>query len=173
MNEYLPLITVFLSGLFGLAVAIATSLLTNRKDTMRLRREAAYEAYEEMKSVYIDSLACLEKCLRCVSDSASFPSLKQELAVSSAKLQLIAPDSIIVQSHKVSDLMYTWSTEHHRGQPKPVGETGMALISSHDHPHQEKAKELYPQLMNACTDLTNLMRDHLSQLRENIRKLRN
>lgn len=168
MNEYLPLLTVFLSGLFGLAVAVVTSLIANRKDIRAQRREAAREAYEEAKSTYTDSLACLEKCLREVFGSASFLSLQQELAISSAKIQLIAPDNIIAQNHKVSDLMYAWSVEYSRGQPKPIGETGTVLISSHDRPHQEKAKEFYQQLMEACTDLANLMRDHLSQLRESV-----
>lgn len=171
MNGYLSLITVFLSGLFGLIVVIVTSHLTNRKDVKTQRREIAHDAYEETKSIYIDSLACLEKCLRHVLGAVSFSSLEQELSVINAKLQLIAPDKIIAQNNKISDLIYAWSTEYRRGQPKPIGETGAVLISCHDRPHKEKANELYPQMMNACIDLANLMREHLIRLRENYEKI--
>lgn len=166
MNAYFPLITVLISGLFGLVVAVVTSLLANRREVHTYRRQSAQEAYEEVKATYCDSLACLEKCVRSVARGAEFPALEAELATSSARLQLIATEEILEQNVKVSDLMYDWSTEYRLGEPKKIAGTDASIISSQDGPHQEKAKALYPDLMKACTDLANLMRDNLQSLRK-------
>lgn len=154
MNDYLPLITVFLSGLFGILVAVVTFLLADRKDVRAQRQEAAHKSYEEAKSTYTDSLACIEKCLRDVFGTASFPLLEEELAISSARLQLIAPDNIIAQNNEVSELMNTWQSEHRQSQSTSIGETSKVVNDN------------YTRLMGACTALANLMRDHLSRLRE-------
>jgi hypothetical protein len=167
MKHYVPLVTVFVSGLFGLAVAVVTLLLASRKEEAARRRQAAREAYEELKVVYADALACLEKCIREVSGQGTFPGLQESLAINSARVALVAPEDIVAQSHRVSDLVHEWSVEYRRGQPKPIGpkELNATLISSTDTRHREKASELYPQLMAACTDFANLMRSHLEKVR--------
>jgi hypothetical protein len=171
MKDYLPLVTVFLSGVFGLAVAIVTSILANRKDVRARQRQAAQETYEEFKAVYSGSLVCLEKCLRSVKDRADFPALQEELAAANARLQLIASDEVIEQNHKVGDLIFAWSTEFRQGEPKRSSGAGYSIISSQDTPHQEKAKELYPQLMKACNELAKLMREHLTSVRKRVQSV--
>jgi hypothetical protein len=166
MGEYLTLITVMVSGLFGLLVAVATSILANRREVITHRRHNAKETYEEVKATYCDSLASLEKCIRYITRDSEFPNLEAELASSSAMLQLIATEPILEQNVKVSDLMHAWSTEFIRGEPKKFAGSNTVTISSQDKPHRERAKALYPELTNACTDLANLMRDHLASLRK-------
>jgi len=167
MKHYVPLVSALVSGLLGLAVAVVTSLLLSRKDEAARRHQAAREAYEELKVIYADALASLEKCIREVSGQGTFPGLQESLAINSARVALVAPENVVAQHHKVGDLVYAWSVEYRRGQPQPIGpsELNAVLISSTDTPHREKANELYPQLMAASTDLANLMRSHLAKVR--------
>lgn len=170
MKDLMPLVTIFVSGLFSLAVVLVTNLLTGRKEEAARRRQVARSRYDELTSVYADALACVEKCIREVVGHGSFPGLQESLATNSARIGLVAPEKIVAQSHAVGDLIHEWSAEHRRGQPKPIGpkELNARLISSEDTPHREKASELYPQLMGTCTDFANMMRAHLDEVRASL-----
>src|SRR5689334_5472102 len=99
MRHDMALVTIFVSGLFSLAVVLVTNLLTGRKDEAARRRQVARAMYDELTSVYTDALACIEKCIREVVGDGTFPGLQESLATNTARLGLVAPENIVTQSH--------------------------------------------------------------------------
>ena len=164
MEYYFPLITVFLSGLFALLVAVVTTLLATRKDTRTYRRERDRRRYENTEALYVDTIAILEKCIRDTERLEDYSELSDELPRLNARLELASTREIVGQYEVVGDVMSEWSTEYRRGAPKRVGDTGMAIISSHDPPHQTKAKGVYPKLNAEIVKLANLMKEHLKSI---------
>jgi hypothetical protein len=55
---------VTVSGLFGLLVAVTTTLLTNRKSSREFDRDRRRERYEEIKTLYVRQLETLDKAIR-------------------------------------------------------------------------------------------------------------
>ena len=164
MEPYTPLITVFVSGLFGLVVALTTTVLANRTDARTHRRSRKVKRYEDMESLYIDMIASFEKCIRYTQQLNDYSELTEELPRLNARLQLASTKSIIDQAKVASDLLFGWSSEYRQGAPKKIGDTGMAIIGSPDFPHQDRAKALFPNVCEEIIKLTDLMKDHLKSM---------
>jgi hypothetical protein len=164
VNAYLPLITVFVSGAFGLLVAIVTIWMTTQRESRNYTRDRARQRFEDSKSLYANYFAQLEKCIRCTEQRGDVSSLTDALPLLNAQLNLTASKEVVSQTHICSELLYEWSTEYRRGSPKQVGDTNVAIFSSGDSEHCAKAKELRPRLMNELTKLIDLMKSHLESI---------
>jgi hypothetical protein len=164
MKPYMPLITVFVSGLFGLIVALTTTALANRTDARTHRRSRKVKRYEDLELLYIDVVAGFEKCIRYTQQLNDYSELTEELPRLNARLQLASTKLINDQAKIVSDLLFGWSSEYRQGAPKKIGDTGMAIVGSPDFPHQDRAKALFPPLCEEIVKLTNLMKDHLKSI---------
>jgi hypothetical protein len=159
------LLTVFLSGLFGLAVAVVTFSLSTRRERTQQRRTADRVRFEKIEALYIDTIAGLEKLMRYTERMMDYSTAFDEMAHVNARLKLSAPPKILEQTDVISDLMYAWSTEYRRGQPQRMGgDLPFSMISSDQAPHREKAKELFPQLSQAVLSLVELMKNHLAEI---------
>ncbi len=164
MSDYLPLITVFVSGLFGLAVAAATVYLTNAGDNRKYRRDLTQKRYDAAESLYVDVLAILEAAIRetqqlqdCQEMTAAFPRLN-------ARLRLSSTLDIVTQYELAGDLLYHWSSEFKRGPTKRIGDVGVIEFSANTAAHAEKAKEVFPTLSAEIVKLAEMMTAHLKSI---------
>jgi hypothetical protein len=164
MQSFLPLITVFVSGLFGLVVALATTTLANLSDARSHSRIRKVKRYEDMESLYIDVIANFEKCIRYTQRSDDYLALTEEMPRMNARLQLASIKPINDQARVASDLLFEWSREYRGGAPKKIDGTGLSIIGSPDFPHQERAKALFPPLCEEIIKLTKLMKEHLKSI---------
>jgi len=164
MDKYVPLLTIFVSGLFGLLVAAVTSVLSSRREAGGYLRTRRRERYERTLALYVDAIASIEKSMRVTQQVQDYSELIEELPKLNAQLRLLSTEAIIQQCEKVSDLLYQWSSEYRKGMPKPIRNTGMAILSSHDGPHLEKAKEVFPGLSGEMMTLIRLMRSHIESI---------
>jgi len=115
MNEILPLITVFLSGLFGLLVAIVTWTLAIRKDKSKFNQELLYRYYKDKENFYVSILANLDKTIRFTKARKDYSELFDELTKNSAKTNLYGTKAINDKLLEVSEKLFEWSTEYKRG----------------------------------------------------------
>lgn len=157
------MITVFVSGLFALAVAFVTSRLANSRDSGNFARELARQRSDAVRTVYANYLAYLEKCMRWTERRADYSEL-DDLVVVSAQVLLSGSPAVIEQTEYCGNLLYQWSTEYRRGAPKQIGDTGLSMIAGGDSEHTQKARELRPKLDSEVTKLLNLMKSHLKEI---------
>ena len=115
MNDILPLITVFLSGLFGLLVAIVTWTLAIRKDNSKFNQELLYRYYKDKENFYVSILANLDKTIRFTKARKDYSELFDELTKNSAKTNLYGTKAINDKLLEVSEKLFEWSTEYKRG----------------------------------------------------------
>lgn len=73
----------------------------------------------------------------------------------------MSTDEINEQLEEVSDLMYAWSSNYFKGEPKKMKDSDISIITSQDSKYQKAAKDLYPQLNKEIISLVNLMKNHL------------
>lgn len=163
MTTYEQLITVFVSGLFALAVAAVTGWLSSFRESQSYARDRARARFDAIKALYANHLAYLEKCIRYTERLGDYSEL-DDLAIVNAQLLLSASPEVIEQSERCSDLLYHWSTEFRRGSPKKLGDTGLSTVSSGDSEHREQAKLLRPNLDAQLTQLLKAMQAHLQRI---------
>jgi hypothetical protein len=170
MSDYLSFITVFVSGLFALVVALVTTYLANANDRQKHSRDVKRKRYDDTESLYVDVLATLETAIRetqhlqtSEETTAAFPRLN-------ARLLLTSTPDIINQYETAGSLLYQWSSEYKRGPNQRIGEIGITTVSSGTLAHADKAKELYPKLNAEVVKLAELMKDHLKNT-SNMRQL--
>jgi len=156
--------TVIVSLLSSVCVVGATEAIKHLKDSRTYQRGRKKERFEAAQALFAERMASFEKSIRQTLRLEDYSALYNELPLLNARFGLTSPRNIIDQSEHVGDLLEQWSSEYRQGAPKRVGETGTAIISSHDGPHQEKAKELYPKLMEASSKLYHLMQEHLKAI---------
>jgi len=163
LSTYLSLITVFVSGLFALAVAVVAAWLSSFRDTSSYARDRAREHFDAIKAVYANHLAHLEKSMRYTERLGDYTEL-DDLAIVNAQLLLSGSPDVIEQSERCSDLLYRWSTEFRRGSPKKLGDSGLSMVASGDSEHRAEAKALRPKLDAELTKLLKLMKEHLQSI---------
>ena len=170
MDYLLPLLTVFLSGLFGLLVAIVTWTLANRKDKSKFNQELLYRDYKDKESFYVSILANLDKTIRFTEARKDYSELFDEMTSNSAKTNLYGTVSINDKLVEVSEKLYEWSTEYKRGLPDKIGNTSLSMVSTEHGKHIEKAGQLYPELIALIQELTIEIRKELSRLKNDLIK---
>jgi hypothetical protein len=160
LNTYLPLLTVFVSGLFALAVAAVTAWLSSFRDSRSHARDRARDRFDAIKAVYANHLAYLEKCMRYTERLGDYSEL-DDLAIVNAQLLLSGSPEVVEQSERCSEFLYHWSTEFRRGSPKKLGDTGLSMVASGESEHREQAKVLRANLDAELTKLLKAMQAHL------------
>lgn len=164
MVEIGSVITVLASGVLAMIVAVVTSKLAQGREAKSFHRERARHKYEETRSVYVEMLGAYESALRLTTNLSDYEELTRQLPILNARMRLVEARAVAEQHEKTSAAIARWSSEYRRGAPKPVGDTGMVMISSTDTPHQERASALFPEACQAVIDLTECMKVHLAQL---------
>jgi hypothetical protein len=158
MNAYAQAI---IAGAFGLLVAIVAWLLASVKDKRDYKRTQRDENRTKLENLYIEQLALLERCIRCTHNLGNYEEFTSDIARTNAKIRLVSTQDVINQGEIVSDLLFQWSSEFRAGSPKKFGDTGMAMITSNDSKHLEKAKEIFPRLNEEVNKLIDAMKKHL------------
>ena len=158
----------FITGIFGVGVAIITWLLANIRERQSFRREIQKEHVRKIESIYAETIEALEISIRITKSLKSYEKIEGTFSKNNAFLRLLSTSEIIDQSEKVSYLLHQWSTLYRRGAPKRVGDTDMAIISSGDSEFSKKAEEVWPQLNDELVALINMMAKHLSHERKSV-----
>ena len=165
MDAYLQLTTVFLSGIFGLLVAVVTTALTGYRESRSQKRTVVLEQRTQLEKLYTEHIAVLEKAIRYTESSLPFSELYDDLALINARMRLFASPEVITASEEASDLLHQWSRAYRAGMPKPIGDSGTAIISSNDSKHIDQAKELFPKLHDQLNAMIEKMKSHIDGVR--------
>ena len=131
------------------------------------RRTPPVEIREEktkLENLYADNIAIFEKCIRDTQSRKPFSDLYDDLAKANARLRLLSVVDVIQELETASDLLYKLSSEYRDGTPKPVGDSGFAITSSHDFPRHENARERFPRLHDQINIMIAAMQTHLASI---------
>lgn len=150
------------TGAFGVIVAMVTWLLAGHRERQNFRRDLQRERVAKLENLYAGCIEALEMSIRITHSMESYKEIGREHSKQNALLRLLSTKEINIQNEKVSDLLHQWSSLYRRGEPKPVGETGMAIIQSGDSKYSQQAKEMWPQVNDELVVLITLMTKHLA-----------
>lgn len=161
MDAYFALVTVLVSGLFGLLVAWVTGRMAHRREVALSSRLIARDRIDLKRNVFSRQLSVLEKSIRLTNRLENYSVLDEELSFVNAQLLLIGNMTIVTQSERVGDLLYEWSTEVRKGSPLRGPDSTIAVFNPMQKTHQVNATEIFPKLNQAILELAALMRTEL------------
>lgn len=166
--NYTPLITVFISGLFGLLVAILTWMMANRREKRKFKQDFAIKDLRAKEDLYVAVLASLDKAIRKTESAEEFENHLEEFSLISAKVNLLSTEIINEKLTAASNNLFRWTTEYKQSHPKKIPNTNFGYITNLDSDHRKRANEIYPELMDSMVDLVNEIKKELNRIRKEI-----
>lgn len=163
------LITVFISGIFGLIVAIVTWRLANKREKQKFNLEFAKTELKDKEELYTSILASIHKSVRYTKGQNDYSDLIDENTLILAKSKILATKKINIQLEEVHDIIEVWSSIYSQSLPKRIDGTDMGIISSEDSKYREKAEELIPHLQKAMGKLVVEIKTELNKLKVEIK----
>lgn len=115
MSPWLSVLTVFLSGVFGLLVAIVSNRMVSSRDVIQHSRERAKAHYEEIKSLYAEHLSTLHLITTHTVNHMDETPLLGAFSDQDSKLALLSTPEVITQSDLIVDLLQRWASEYNAG----------------------------------------------------------
>ena len=167
-NHMMTLLTVFISGAFGLIVAIVTWLLAIKREKSKQKQENLIKDYERLESYFIDCISLHEKIGNYTINDIDYKELFDDISINNAKAYLIASQEIINKLNNISLLTKEWTREYNQGKPKKLGIDNFAIVSSNDREHIEKANEIHKYLSDEIVELIKIMKNELQDLKSKI-----
>ena len=168
MEELMPIINVFVSGLFGLIIALVTWFLANQRENKKFKQELRLRDYKDNEALYVSVLAALEKVIRATKSREEYFDMFDELALISARMTLHASYNVNKQFEIVSDKMYEWSSVFRQGMPSKIGDTGLGMFSTNNIGYRAKADAIYPELETEIQNLISVIRVEIERLKERL-----
>ena len=168
IDYFMPMLTVFLSGLFGLLVAIVTWRLASQREKEKFKQELAYREFKEMEDLYASLLSTADMIVRFTKAGKDYAELFNDLTLVMAKSQLLASNTVNDKFSELSEIIYEWSTEYRNSLPEKIGDTNFGIASTKGVKHREKADELFPELKKIIGDLVEIIKEELTDLKKAI-----
>lgn len=168
MVELIPTINIFISGFFGLIVAVVTWQLANRREKRKLLLDLNLKKHKELTMLYVSLIANLDRVMKKTRRMEDMADVLDELAMTTAQIDFVATDSIKSKLSSVSGLLSDWSFKYSKSLPKKLGDSDWGIISSEDNKYRTQANEVYPQLRKERLELIELMKHELEEYSKSI-----
>ncbi|MBF9144381.1 hypothetical protein [Hymenobacter properus] len=158
-----------LAGLFGVVVAILSWMLGGRRERSKFRQDLLLQNYNSMEDFYVSLLEMLHEGIRYTESRLNYDEHYRAMSPLLSRAMLKAPEEVLEHLQTASDALSAWSSEYRQGLPAKIGDTGYAMVSTQDFPHQEKARELRPLLNDEMHKLNAVMKKDLDIRRKQLR----
>ncbi|NOQ26150.1 MAG: hypothetical protein GQ564_12370 [Bacteroidales bacterium] len=160
----LNILSIFLSGLFGVIIAITTWKLSLLRERNNRNIELNQKEYERHEDFFISCLASFDKVIRYTKSNRDYSELISEHSIFFARSRLFENKAIGEKLDSASYVLSEWTFEYKKSMPKQVGDTNYAIISNLDSEHSEKAKELFDKASKEINELVDLMKGELEKI---------
>jgi hypothetical protein len=164
-DKEFALITVLVSSVFGLIVAVATSKLSSSSENKVFRRQLRRDKVDATRLLYEDALFVLNRTVSRlgVGDNTEQTEINRMLA----RLALSSTNDIRNQYEKTAEAVDTWAATYRKSQPERHGDN--AIVKSGMGKYREEADLLIPNLEENLSKLRKLMIEHIGNLEAEIK----
>lgn len=102
-SEWFTLISVFLSGIFGLLTALITWSLANRREKRRLSQEYRRKEWQDLELLYANSIAVIDKIAQVTKAANDYSGIIDQMTLVSAQISIRGSEAVNKQYHIVAD----------------------------------------------------------------------
>ncbi len=157
-DKSFAIVTVAVSGVFGLLVAVITHWLSMSRESQSLRRDLARDEMKSLGELYEDALFVLDRQIRTYGMGTDAD--QDRVLKLLARLSLYGRQDVQDKYQRASELIDTWCAERNAADPKRMGGS-ILIFTTSDREHRAKAEVAWPAAERAFNELKALMREHL------------
>lgn len=161
----IPIVSVFISGLFGLLVAVITWKLANQREDRKFRRENHLNTIKEKEKLYAEVIATIDKTIKLIYGGKDIDTVLNDLSINAARINLSSTERIIEKLNAVNEKIEAWTFEYRKSLPKRIGDTGLGMVSSEDIKHKTAADKIYSEVVIVIQELVHEIKSELKNLR--------
>lgn len=165
MKDIVPILSVFLSGVFGLSVALLTWKLSLQREKTKYQQDILAEDYKKIEVFYTGCLASVYKVIHITKANLDDSNRYIEFSLMSAQASILADELFQRKLNDVCRTLSDWSHNYKLGSPKKFGDTGLVQVTSSDQAYLSKAETLYLELMKEMREFTQIIKDQLKALK--------
>lgn len=159
-DKVFALITVSVSGVFAVFVAVVTHWLARSRESQMLRREVRRDEIAQTRALYEEAIfilnhACYTRCLGANDD-------QNRVIRFLARLYLLAPQEVRDQYMKTSDRVDQWAAQARKGEPQ--AHNGVLIFHAGATAEKAKAEKAWPEVERELDELRHKMKKHLTAL---------
>ncbi|UBM61352.1 hypothetical protein LA303_07930 [Candidatus Sulfidibacterium hydrothermale] len=167
-NNLISIFTVFISGLFGVIVAIVTWELANQREKRKFKQELQIRELNDKKELYVALLASLDMIIRMTKNNNNYSDIFEDLSINSAKIRIMATDSINDKLTVISQIIHNWSSAYRQSLPTKIADSNLGVVTNLDYKHREQADKIYPILMKEINELVDCIKTELEEIKKSI-----
>lgn len=169
-NESLAIVAVIISGVFGIVISFFSWELVNHREKKKFKHEQFLKDYKEKEAFYISILELLDKVIRCIQNGLTYSEMIAELSNNSAKIDLLASDTVRLKYADVSGILAFWHSEYKQFLPEKIPGTNLGMVSTENFKHKDKADEFYELLLKEKAELIEMIKKELKDYKMKIDK---
>ena len=160
---YLPLITIFASGIFSLLVSLSAHWLSSRKDNQKELASRQRQRFLDRESMYMSILDCVELLTKYrVNLDTPDTTLTDRLQTLYSKVLLLEDGKFRSSFETVITRLNVWQDAHYEANPKKTG--NIMILSSTDKYHKEDERKARHEMDTAILEMVVMMKQNLSKL---------
>lgn len=161
ISIWLPITSVFLSGIFGLFTALLTLTLANKKEKRRLSLELKRKEWQDLELLYANSIAVTDKIVQVTKAGNDYLTVIDQMTLVSAQIAIRGSESVNRQYQVVGDTLSVWTSAYQMGKPKKISGSHLAMISTENIKYQEMADEIFKDLVKDIQQYINTVKNEL------------
>lgn len=161
-DKVFAIITISVSGIFALLVAIVTHWLASSRESRVFVREARRDRIQMTRELYEEAIFILDRSCRTLGLGSQED--REQTIRFIAKLSLHATQAVQEQYFKTADVLDEWVAQARKGQPERHG--GVLVVKSGSGREEVTANSMWPRVEQSLNELKSLMRIHLAELED-------
>lgn len=146
-SQWFTLVSVFLSGMFGLLTAMVTWSLANRREKRRLSQEYKRKEWQDLELLYANSIAVIDKIAQVTKAGNDYSGVIDQMTLVSAQISIRGSEAANKQYHIVGDLLAIWTGAYQISKPKKVGEGNLSILTTENLKAKDAADEIFKELL--------------------------
>jgi hypothetical protein len=159
-DKTFALITVTVSGVFAIIVAVVTHWFSSSREARVLQREVRRDEIAVLRQLYEEAIFILDHACR----TRNFGTKEDQNRVIRflARLHLYSPSYVRDQYHTTSDVVDAWTAQVRSSEPE--SRQGILIFRAGAEAEKAKAQEAWPAVEQELTKLKKQMKKHLTEL---------
>lgn len=164
LTAYLPIITVFLSGVFSLFVVLTANLILIRNQKSKDIAAAREKRLNEKQDFYLSIVDCIELVMKHrINNEQKDEGLTDKLQSLHSKVFLLEDEFFFKLYEETIAYLNVWQEINYEASPKRTG--NLTLVSSTQKYFADDEKKSRKKLDDSVRQLIKLMRANLDKLK--------
>ena len=159
-DKTFALITVSVSGIFAIIVAVVTHWLSSSRESKVLQRESRRDEIAVLRQLYEEAIFILDHA--CRTRNLGTDEDQNRVIRFLARLHLHAPSYVRDQYHITSDAVDAWTPQVRKGEPE--SRQGILIFRAGADADKAKAQEAWPAVEQELIKLKKQIKKHLAEL---------